>query len=82
MKAQLFVKEKMLQYSDDISNQKRILGKAVLFGADGGISGGANLNPTLFVNMYHAAKNADIPKMLNLQKEIYCQRKPNVIGRY
>ena len=61
---------------------EELLAEAVLFGADGGISGGANLNPELFVNMYNAAKKDDLPAVRNLQKEIYRQRKLYSIGRY
>ena len=61
---------------------EELLGEAVLFGADGGIAGGANLNPALFVNMYQAAERADLPEVRRLQKEIYRQRRLYAVGRY
>ncbi len=42
---------------------EELLGEAVLFGADGGVSGGANLSPHLFVSMYEAALSGDISEM-------------------
>ena len=61
---------------------EELLGEAVLFGAAGGIAGGANLNPGLFVSMYQAAIRADVPEMRRIQKEIYRQRRLYAFGRY
>lgn len=61
---------------------EELLGEAVLFGADGGVSGGANLSPHLFVNMYEAALSGDIPEMRRCQRLIYCQRKLYSLGRF
>ncbi len=61
---------------------EELLGEAVLFGADGGVTGGANLNPHLFVSMYEAANRGDIPEIRRLQNEICRQRKLYFIGHY
>jgi len=61
---------------------EELLGEAVLFGADGGVPGGANLNPKLFVDMYLAAKREDIPQVRALQAKIFVQRQLYSLGRY
>lgn len=61
---------------------EELLGEAVLFGADGGVSGGANLSPHLFVNMYEAALAGNVAWMRECQRLIYIQRKLYSIGRY
>ena len=61
---------------------EELLAEAVLFGADGGIAGGANLDPALFVRMYNAAKADDLVTVRKTQQEIYEQRKLYSIGRY
>lgn len=43
---------------------------AVISGADGGVNGGANLFPELFVNMYKAASAGNIEEASKLQKKI------------
>ena len=42
----------------------------ILLGADGGVSGGANLFPELFVKMYKAASSGDLAETRKLQKRI------------
>ena len=49
---------------------EELLGESVLFGADGGVAGGANLNPEIFVGMYNAALQGNISKMQEFQKKI------------
>lgn len=44
--------------------------EAVLMGAQGGVNGGANLFPSLYVDMYEAAKARDIDRIRELQKII------------
>ncbi len=61
---------------------EELLAEAVLFGADGGVAGGANLNPEVFVAMYNAAKQGDVMEMRCLQAAIYRQRRLYSIGRY
>lgn len=43
---------------------------AVLSGADGGVNGGANLFPELFVNLYEAAAKGDVEEARRLQKRV------------
>ena len=43
-------------------------------GGDGGVSGGANLDPALFVSMYNAAANRDMDAVTELRRKIYIQR--------
>ena len=61
---------------------EELLGESVLFGADGGVSGGANLNPEIFVGMYNAAINGDVAKMQDFQQKIYAQRKLYSLGSF
>lgn len=61
---------------------EELLGESVLSGADGGIAGGANLNPRLFVSMYNAALAGNIPEMHALQAKIYQQRRLYGLGRF
>ena len=74
-----------LKEHDDFSifvGPEELLGESVLFGADGGVSGGANLNPRLFVQMYEAAMSGDIQKMRRYQMQIYEQRRLYSLGHY
>jgi 4-hydroxy-tetrahydrodipicolinate synthase len=52
-----------------------LLGEGVLSGCDGGINGGANIFPELYVKMYEAALKKDTEKMKELQKWIIKIRK-------
>ncbi len=52
-----------------------LLGEGVLYGCDGGINGGANIFPELYVGMYEAALKKDIKKMQELQEWIRKIRK-------
>lgn len=49
---------------------EEVTGECVLMGAHGGINGGANMFPELYVAMYNAAKNSDISEVRRLQKYI------------
>jgi 4-hydroxy-tetrahydrodipicolinate synthase len=49
---------------------EEITGECVLMGGHGGINGGANMFPELYVAMYDAAKARDIDRMLKLQQFI------------
>ena len=49
---------------------EEITGECVLLGGHGGINGGANMFPELYVGMYHAARNRDIETVLKLQQLI------------
>lgn len=49
---------------------EELTGECVLMGADGGVNGGANMFPELYVAMYDAAKAGDNAKVRELQKRI------------
>lgn len=61
---------------------EELLAEAVLFGGHGGVSGGANLHPRLFVNLYEAALRQDLTEVLRLQQELYRLRHLYRCGRY
>jgi 4-hydroxy-tetrahydrodipicolinate synthase len=47
-----------------------ILGECILLGCDGGVNGGGNLFPRLYVRMYQSAMNSDLDEMKKLQSAI------------
>ena len=49
---------------------EEMTGESVLLGAHGGINGGANMFPELYVAMYDAAKAGDLGRILQLQQLI------------
>ncbi len=49
---------------------EELLAEAVLFGADGGVSGGANLFPELFVRIYEAARRQELDTARQLQRVV------------
>lgn len=49
---------------------EEITGECVLLGAHGGINGGANMFPKLYVGMYNAAKAGDLARVRELQQHI------------
>ena len=49
---------------------EELTGECVLMGADGGINGGANMFPELYVAMFNAAEARDIDRVRELQKRI------------
>lgn len=49
---------------------EELLAEAVLFGADGGVAGGANLFPRLFVRLYQAARRGDLPEARRLHRVV------------
>lgn len=61
---------------------EELLGESVLFGGHGGVAGGANIKPRLFVDMYEAAVAGDLDKTKKLQKEIFILRKLYSCGQY
>ena len=61
---------------------EELLGESVLFGGHGGVAGGANIKPRLFVDMYEAALAGDLDKIKKLQKEIFTLRKLYSCGQY
>lgn len=61
---------------------EELLAEAVLFGAAGGVSGGANIAPRLFVDTYNAAAAGDMAKVRALQARIFRHRRLYGCGRY
>ena len=51
-----------------------LLAEAVLFGAHGGVSGGANLQPRLYVDLYEAAQRRDIVRAEALHGTVIQQK--------
>lgn len=49
---------------------EEMTGELVLMGANGGVNGGANMFPKLYVSMYEAAMARDVEKLVALQKVI------------
>lgn len=47
-----------------------LLGEAVLFGGHGGMAGGSNVWPRLFVDLYDAAVASDISRVAALQQDV------------
>jgi dihydrodipicolinate synthase/N-acetylneuraminate lyase len=49
---------------------EELLGEAILLGAHGGICGGANMNPRLYVDLYQAAKAGDLARVRELHTQV------------
>ncbi len=49
---------------------EELLAEAVLFGADGGVSGGANIFPKLYVQLYEAAARRDLETVAKLHSKV------------
>jgi 4-hydroxy-tetrahydrodipicolinate synthase len=49
---------------------EEMLAEVIMMGADGGVSGGANLFPKLYVDLYHAASNGNIKEIRQLQTKV------------
>ncbi len=49
---------------------EELLGESVLFGAHGGVCGGANLFPRLYVDLYEAAATGQIETVLKLHAQV------------
>lgn len=49
---------------------EELTAECMIMGADGGVNGGANMFPELYVQIYDAACALDMPKVLELQKRI------------
>ena len=63
----------ILRERDDFSvlmGPEEALGEVVLMGAHGGVCGGANLFPQLFVDTYNAAVAGDVARVRSLQERI------------
>ncbi len=63
----------MFEKRDDFSllvGPEELLAETVLLGGHGGVSGGANLYPKLFVDLYKAAKAGDLEKTRKLHRKV------------
>ncbi len=49
---------------------EELLGEVVLMGGHGGVNGGANLHPRLYVDLYNAAKSEDLTRVRELSAEV------------
>jgi dihydrodipicolinate synthase/N-acetylneuraminate lyase len=49
---------------------EELLAESVLFGGDGGVCGGANLFPRLYVELYQAARRGDLARATELHDEV------------
>lgn len=49
---------------------EELLAEVVLMGGHGGVNGGANLNPRLYVDLYNAAKNGELEKTRKLSARV------------
>jgi len=61
---------------------EHLLGEAVILGAAGGVAGGANLVPRLFVSVYEAAKAGDGAELARLQALVTQLQELYTIGKY
>ncbi|MFW6170878.1 MAG: dihydrodipicolinate synthase family protein [Planctomycetota bacterium] len=61
---------------------ERLLGEAMRSGGTGGVSGGANLYPTLFVNLYEAAVAGDEKRVVKLQQQVCSLGRVYRVGRH
>lgn len=59
-----------------------LLPDAMRLGADGGVAGGANVLPRLFVDCYHACTRGDAAEVDRLQQQILHFQKVYDIGKY
>ena len=58
---------------DDFSlyvGPEELTGECILLGADGGINGGANIFPEIYVSMFDAADRGDVTRVKEIQKRI------------
>jgi 4-hydroxy-tetrahydrodipicolinate synthase len=62
---------------------EELTAEAVMMGGDGGVNGGANMFPKLYVDLYDAAVNRDINRVLELQERVMAiSNSIYKVGRY
>lgn len=49
---------------------EELLGEVVLLGGHGGVNGGANLSPQLYVQLYEAARRRDLDRLATLHRQV------------
>lgn len=52
------------------TGREELLAESLLLGADGGVPGGANFYPKLYVDLYNAAGAEDLPKLRQLHAKV------------
>jgi dihydrodipicolinate synthase/N-acetylneuraminate lyase len=66
-----------------LMGHEELLAEAIVLGAHGGVCGGANLVPRLYVDLYNAACSRDMPALEELQKRVMqISRTIYSVGRY
>ncbi|MFA6931027.1 MAG: dihydrodipicolinate synthase family protein [Lentisphaeria bacterium] len=65
-----------------LMGSEELMAEAVLFGGHGGVAGGANICPRLFVDLYNAAKKHDVDQITRLQECLFVLRRLYSCGRY
>jgi 4-hydroxy-tetrahydrodipicolinate synthase len=53
-----------------LAGPEELLAESVLLGGDGGVCGGANMFPRLYVDLYHAARRGDLPRVRQLHGDL------------
>jgi dihydrodipicolinate synthase/N-acetylneuraminate lyase len=61
---------------------EELTAEAVLLGGHGGINGGANLHPKLYVQMYQAAAAQDLKRTRELHAKSCARRSIYTVGRH
>ena len=61
---------------------EELTGECVLLGADGGVNGGANIFPELYVAMYDAACAHDIARVREIQRRMQISTSVYTVGKY
>lgn len=49
---------------------EELLAESILLGGNGGVCGGANVHPRLYVSLYEAARDRDLDRALHLQRQV------------
>jgi len=75
------LKEERPDWSLFIGPEEKMI-KSIALGGDGGVNGGANIYPSLFVEAYNAARNGDRVQQVSLQVKIEAFGKIYEIGKY
>jgi len=66
-----------------LMGHEELLAEAIVLGAHGGVCGGANLVPRLYVDLYNAACSRDMPALEELQKRVMqISRTIYSVGKY
>lgn len=65
-----------------LMGSEELMAEAVLFGGHGGVAGGANICPRLFVRLYEAARTRNIAEVIELQDRLFQLRRLYSCGSY